>query len=350
MATGRMLKRNISESRRLSELKTDSARLLWTWIIPYLDADGRFFASATMIKGKVVPRLATFTLRNIPRYLKDMADVGLITLYEVDGEKILEYRKFSEFQKIIKDREARSLPASPKGKELPIKSRPSPDKVVTKSGEHKSNLIESNLIESKAKGDREEGPVDNLKEKEPPKPSTFSQDFADRIIIIREKFKSPSIEAAVVLFVTAHSKNAPLEEMIYCLDQFIKYGHGIDTLKIKIYLEKILLKRVQNRNEAEYLKEHKDDKGTKEGDKAAMENLGSILKHMAASELKPIPEKSLCLKCNNSYLPSLMENGTCCFCNPGVVTIQCPQCTRTVGKNILDRTTGVCIHCKPKTT
>ena len=347
MATGRMLKRNISESRRLSELKTDSARLLWTWIIPYLDADGRFFASATMIKGKVVPRLATFTLRNIPRYLKDMADVGLITLYEVDGEKILEYRKFSEFQKIIKDREARSLPASPGGKELPIKSRPTPDKVVTKSGEHKSNLIESNLIESKAKGDREGRPVDNLKEKEP---STFPTTFADRIIKIREKSQDPSREQAVVVFVTSHNKYVHPDDMIYALDEFIRLGHGIPTKRIGHYLSSIITRISQNRNEAEYLEEHKDDKGTKEGDKNAMENLGSILKTVAAVNTKPIPEKMLCLKCNNSYLPILMENGTCCFCNPGVVTIQCPQCTRTVGKNLLDKTTGLCRHCIAKTS
>ena len=52
MAEGRMLKRNISESRRLAELKTDQARLLWTWIIPFLDSEGRSYASAEMIKGK----------------------------------------------------------------------------------------------------------------------------------------------------------------------------------------------------------------------------------------------------------------------------------------------------------
>ncbi len=109
MATGRMLKKNISDSRRLSELKTDSARMLWTWIIPFLDVEGRFYAAPDMIKGKVVPRLKSFTEENISEYLQDMADVGLIQLYEADGDQYLQFRKFNEHQmNLRKDREAPS--------------------------------------------------------------------------------------------------------------------------------------------------------------------------------------------------------------------------------------------------
>lgn len=174
MATGRMLKKNISESRRLSQLKTDSARLLWTWILPFLDRDGRFYASPDMIKGKVVPRLETFTTKNISHYLMDMAAVGLITLYEVDGEKILEYRRFNEFQKIVKDREARSLPSPDEGKIITITSRSNHDEVKTKSKPGESNLIESNLIESKLREVETSPPVDNSTQK-PPKPALIEE-------------------------------------------------------------------------------------------------------------------------------------------------------------------------------
>jgi hypothetical protein len=337
MATGRMLKRNISESRRLSELKSDSARLLWTWIIPYLDSEGRFFATPAMIKGKVVPRLNTFTLKNIPRYLRDMADVGLIILYEVDGEKILEYRKFSEFQKIVKDREARSLPAPKEGEELSIRSRPTHDKVSTKSKQPESNLIESNLIESKAKGDREERPVDNSQETD----SWFAGQYGR----LRQQLleKAPRWQAPIDMFVQSHFKDGTNRKAIIdCLRGLFEAKEEIKAPKL--WLEKRLSIKNGTYNEAEYLKEHKDDKGTKEGDKAAMENLGNILKTMKI----PLPEKEICLKCNNPYSPSLIENGTCVFCNPGIVTTQCPQCTRTVGKNILDRKQGICIHCIPK--
>ena len=134
MAEGRMLKKNISNSRRLAELKTDSARMLWTWIIPYLDVEGRFYASPDMIKSTVVPRLKTFTEEKISECLNDMSRIGLITLYKSDGDLYLQFRKFNDFQKLRKDREGKPLP-SPDGAEiitpyqLPANSIPTPAQV-----------------------------------------------------------------------------------------------------------------------------------------------------------------------------------------------------------------------------
>lgn len=108
MAEGRMLKRAVSDSRKLSELKTDAARLLWTWILPYLDIEGRYYADPDMIKGKIVPRIKTFTPTNVATYLIDMARVKLIILYEIDGEKYLQFRNFREFQNIRESHEAKS--------------------------------------------------------------------------------------------------------------------------------------------------------------------------------------------------------------------------------------------------
>ena len=152
MAEGRMLKRNISESRRLAELKTDSARLLWTWIIPFLDSEGRFYASPEMIKGKIVPRLPGFTLKNIPTYINDMARVGLIILYSSDGEKLLQFRKFDTFQKIKKDREAAPLPAPTDQDLVRSKSGVGQDEIEIESRPPVSNLREVNL--KKEKDDR----------------------------------------------------------------------------------------------------------------------------------------------------------------------------------------------------
>ena len=149
MAEGRMLKRNISESRRLAELKTDSARLLWTWIIPFLDSEGRFYASPEMIKGKIVPRLPGFTLKNIPTYINDMARVGLIILYSSDGEKLLQFRKFDTFQKIKKDREAAPLPAPTDQDMVRSKSGVGQDEIEIESRPPVSNLREVNLKKEK---------------------------------------------------------------------------------------------------------------------------------------------------------------------------------------------------------
>jgi len=139
MARGRLLHKNISESRRLSDLKTDQARLLWTWILPFLDSEGRFYASPEMIKGKIVPRIKTFTEKNIPKFIEDMVHVGLVTLYEVDGEKILQYRNFDKFQKIIKDREAAPLPGPIIHNEDESNSGVDQDQVESESRAHVPN-------------------------------------------------------------------------------------------------------------------------------------------------------------------------------------------------------------------
>lgn len=108
-----MLKRAISTSRRLADLKTDSARLLYTWIIPHLDIEGRFYADVSMIKGHIVPRLKTFTDSKIEECLQDMAESGLILLYVVDGDRYLQLRKFSDHQNLREKREAKSIIPSP---------------------------------------------------------------------------------------------------------------------------------------------------------------------------------------------------------------------------------------------
>jgi len=140
MADGRMLKRAVSDSRRLSELKSDSARLLWTWILPYLDIEGRYFADPDILKGKIVPRIKTFTPSVISGHLEDMRRVGLIVLYEHDKEKYLQFRNFQEFQNLREDRERKSK-IPPPG-ELPENSRITPD-------EYGNTPIEVKLREDK---------------------------------------------------------------------------------------------------------------------------------------------------------------------------------------------------------
>ena len=108
MAEGRMLKRVITTSRKLAELKTDSARLLYTWLIPFLDVEGRFYGNPDIIKGFIIPRIKDFTTEKVTECLFDMQKVGLILWYQVDGDKYLEFTCFEKHQNINKDREAKS--------------------------------------------------------------------------------------------------------------------------------------------------------------------------------------------------------------------------------------------------
>lgn len=109
VADGRMLKRVVAQSRRLANLKNDSHRLLYTWLIPFLDVEGRYNACPDIIKGSVVPRLKHFNEKNIQEALIDMANNELILLYQSDGEQYLELRKFEDHQtNLRKDRESPS--------------------------------------------------------------------------------------------------------------------------------------------------------------------------------------------------------------------------------------------------
>jgi len=105
-------KEAISQSRKLSELKSDTSRLVYTWLLSHLDCEGRFSAEPSIIKGLVFPRINSITFKKIENSLFEMVDVGLIEIYEIDGDNYLEYIKFRDYQSLEKSREAPSkIPA-----------------------------------------------------------------------------------------------------------------------------------------------------------------------------------------------------------------------------------------------
>jgi len=110
-----MLKKVVSTSRKLANLKSDSARLLYTWLLPHLDIEGRFSADPKIVKGYVVPRLK-MSLRKINEYLEEMVKNDLIIIYEMDGDKYLQLRKFKDFQTLRATRESKSIIPPPLSK------------------------------------------------------------------------------------------------------------------------------------------------------------------------------------------------------------------------------------------
>lgn len=245
MADGRMLKRAVSDSRRLSELKTDSARLLWTWILPYLDIEGRFFADPDIIKGKVVPRLKTFTPANVFEYLKDMNRVGLITLYEHDGEKYMQFRNFREFQNLRENREGKSKIPPPGA--LPEHSRNTP--IEAKLSEVK--LSEVNISEVKATPERPK-PVDNstpihdtkpalIEEPQPKEPDALLSDLREVAEEIGTLMPDANKQRQMMLFVESNIRGSNHSAIIHCLKSMrdqLKKGDQIE--KPRAYLEATL--------------------------------------------------------------------------------------------------------------
>jgi len=124
MPRGRILdKEAISQSKKLAEISNDTGRLIYTWLLPHLDREGRFSAEPDVIKGNVFPRIKNMTQKKIEKSIEEMAELGLIILYKIDGDKYLQFKKFKEFQ-VHLDRESPSkIPAPTKDSGLnPIKS------------------------------------------------------------------------------------------------------------------------------------------------------------------------------------------------------------------------------------
>ena len=219
MADGRMLKRAVSDSKKLSELKTDSARLLWTWILPYLDIEGRYFADPDLIKGKIVPRLKTFTPDLISGYLEDMNRVGLIQLYESDGEKYLQFRNFHLFQKLRKDKEAES-------------KIPTPDLLPTYSG---LTPPQDKIREVKiSKANRDQLPaVDNS---EKPK-DAFLINLKELLEKTKDKYPTPHEQQAIILFVQSNIRRNP-NAIAHCINSLIKAPDKVRA--VQNYLEAAL--------------------------------------------------------------------------------------------------------------
>jgi DNA-directed RNA polymerase subunit RPC12/RpoP len=57
------------------------------------------------------------------------------------------------------------------------------------------------------------------------------------------------------------------------------------------------------------------------------------------------PKLAPCSTCGKSYLEPLVENQTCIWCRP-VMLSKCVKCGRTTGKNLQDKETGLCPTCK----
>lgn len=113
MARGRIIDKRIGKSKKFAALKSERSRVLYLMIYPHLDVDGKFTGDPEEIKEDCCPKLK-YTLTKIAESIIELADVGLLDLYEIDGEPIIQYKKFDHFQVgIRKDREAPSLFQNP---------------------------------------------------------------------------------------------------------------------------------------------------------------------------------------------------------------------------------------------
>ena len=145
MPAGRIILKSISESKKLSKVKTDGARLLYTWLIPHLDVNGCFSGDPVVINGQVLTRLNK-SLDTVQGYLQDLAECKLIGLYSTNGDEFLIVPDFQDKQPQLRpEKEAKPTIPLPTPDQLRTNSRPTPELPRT------SKVKESKVKESKVR-------------------------------------------------------------------------------------------------------------------------------------------------------------------------------------------------------
>lgn len=143
-----MLHKTISISMDVNRLPLP-AKLLFTWMIPHADDEGRLRGEPEYIKATVVP-MTKWSIKKIEQWLKEMEKVGLIHYWEHNNERLVEFVKWTDYQYIQKDRlKLSKLPSYSKesGYNLDTDRIQTDDALFPQSNIGESNLNEANKSE-----------------------------------------------------------------------------------------------------------------------------------------------------------------------------------------------------------
>jgi hypothetical protein len=97
----RSLKPEIVQSARLAECSRD-ARLLFVYLISQSDCFGNQRADARLIRGQLFPYDDDITAATIEGWLGELCAIGVVQLYEVEGQRYLHLTSWHEHQVISK--------------------------------------------------------------------------------------------------------------------------------------------------------------------------------------------------------------------------------------------------------
>lgn len=146
-----MLHKSISHSIQVNRLSPE-ARLLFTWMIPHADDEGRIKGEADYIKAVVVP-MTDWSFEQIEKYLEEIANSKLINRWRVDEDWFIEFVKWTNYQHIRPERFKDSvLPSYSKKNDtqLATNRQPSDNHLSTQSSQVESSEVESSVVEESA--------------------------------------------------------------------------------------------------------------------------------------------------------------------------------------------------------
>ena len=107
----RLLWNTISSSNKMRKATTSTCdkklsvgcALVYTWLLPWCDDDGRMRAEISQVKSIIFPYIS-LTEKEMDEILTILVKTNLITIYEVDGERFLQIIDWEPHQRIRKDR------------------------------------------------------------------------------------------------------------------------------------------------------------------------------------------------------------------------------------------------------
>lgn len=152
----RIIKDSIRTSKTVNAM-TDFQFRVWTYLITYVDDYGRGSADPELLKGFLFPRRKRITEADIAKALADLAGMGCILLYDVDGESYLCFPKWSDHQRIQQKRSKFPEPDMSRCVTVchgesplesnPIQSESNPNPIQSKCGENKQPRFKKPTVE-----------------------------------------------------------------------------------------------------------------------------------------------------------------------------------------------------------
>lgn len=142
----RILKESIRTSKTVNAM-TDFQFRVWVYLITYVDDYGRGSADPELIKGFCFPRRKRVSESDIGKTLAELAGMGCISLYDVDGESYFYFPNWGKHQRIQTKKSKYPAPEESNSPSLTVTHRESPPESESKSESKSENSRSSSAHE-----------------------------------------------------------------------------------------------------------------------------------------------------------------------------------------------------------
>lgn len=134
-----MIARNITKSKKIQQLSC-AQRVMYAFILPFLDREGRINAHPTYLKGHVFLHLE-YTEAEIDEAVRKFQDVGLATVYATEDDVVMEYKDFLVYNRPDRKEVASEYPAPSEEARTPVVDPNPPGIAAALPGQSRDNSV-----------------------------------------------------------------------------------------------------------------------------------------------------------------------------------------------------------------